>query len=345
MQVLPAARSLILTTVLVLLSSSAWAQGQQACATSEVPLMTGPTTPENIVTRSGVYSASYEAWLAFDGNPATQWISEVGQTPAWIGYEWDLGGPRLVSRYAITFANGSLTTRAPRAWTLEASNGGGWVVVDTRTNETNWAGVERREYVVASPGVWRQYRLNITDDNDSQAGIVVVSMSNLEFFGCSCRPRVLVPLMTSPTTPTGVVTRSGAYSASYEAWQAFDRNYPDTTTMWISQVGQTPAWIAYDWSPTDPRFVLGYAITFANGSLTSRAPRSWTVWGLDSMTGAWRIIDTRANETNWGGVERRTYLVAGGSYSKVHLDIKDDNDLGAGIVVVSMSGLEYFGCY
>ncbi|MCY1014540.1 discoidin domain-containing protein [Pyxidicoccus sp. MSG2] len=152
--------------------------------TSLVPAMTSATAPSGSVTRSGAYDSTYEAWKAFDSSNTSMWISTVYQTPAWIAYEWTDFTPRLVTSYAITFANGSLTSRAPSAWTLEGWNGSGWVVVDTRSGETGWAGLQTRTYTVGSPGSFLKYRLNITDDNDPSAGIVVVSMGRLELFGC-----------------------------------------------------------------------------------------------------------------------------------------------------------------
>ncbi|XXY54293.1 hypothetical protein WME91_24485 [Sorangium sp. So ce269] len=148
---------------------------------SLVPAMTGPTTPGGAVFRSGVYSSTYEAWRAFDADASSMWISDVFVTPAVIGYEWP-SGLQTVRRYALSFANGSLTSRAPRDWTLEGFNGGWWVVVDQRSNETGWMGTDRREYTVQSPGAYSRYRLSFTDDNDTRSGVVVISLSGIELF-------------------------------------------------------------------------------------------------------------------------------------------------------------------
>ncbi|WP_164018507.1 SBBP repeat-containing protein [Pyxidicoccus trucidator] len=158
-------------------------QTQGLACENVVPAMTGLTTPSGLVTRSGVYSTSYEAWQALDSGAATLWISAENQTPAWLGYQW-FNGAKTVHRYAINYANGSITTRAPKHWTLEGWNGSGWVVVDTRTNQVNWAGHERREFAVTTPGAYTRYRLHITDDNDTRAGIVVVSLGKLELLNC-----------------------------------------------------------------------------------------------------------------------------------------------------------------
>ncbi|WNG36225.1 discoidin domain-containing protein [Archangium violaceum] len=313
---------------------------QLDCGASQVPTLTSATAPGGSVTRSGVYSSSYEAWQAFDSNTSSMWISQVGQTPAWIGYEW-LDAPRTITRYAITYSNGSITTRAPKDWTFEGWNGSAWVVLDTRTGQTSWLGTERREYAVTTPGAYSKYRLHFTDDNDTRTGIETISMGRLELFNCGecVVPTSQVPTLTSATPSGGSVTRSGVYSSSYEAWQAFDGN---TSSMWISQVGQTPAWIGYEWLDA-PRTITRYAITYSNGSITTRAPKDWTFEGWNGS--AWVVIDTRTGQTSWLGTERREYAVTTpGAYSKYRVHITDDNDTRTAIETISMGRLEFLGC-
>ncbi|MCP3141818.1 SBBP repeat-containing protein [Pyxidicoccus xibeiensis] len=161
-------------------------QEQALACENLVPVMTGPTTPSGSVTRSGVFSTSYEAWQAFDAS-GSLWLSLENQTPAWLGYQW-FNGAKTVNRYAINYANGSITSRAPRNWTFEGWNGSSWVVLDTRTNQVNWAGHERREYTVATPGAYTRYRVHITDDNDTRSGIVVISIGRLELLHCVTAP-------------------------------------------------------------------------------------------------------------------------------------------------------------
>ncbi|AKJ03762.1 hypothetical protein ATI61_11613 [Archangium gephyra] len=165
--------------------TSAWS----CTASSQVPVMTGPNTPRGIVTRSGVYNGSTdEAWQAFDSNPTgTQWISETWTSnPVWIGYEFS-EGPRQITRYSLRFINGSLTSRAPRDFQLQGSNGGdAWVTVDSRSNEINWGSNEERHYTVSTPGSYLKYRLYVTEDNDARATIVAVSMGNITLTGANC---------------------------------------------------------------------------------------------------------------------------------------------------------------
>lgn len=155
-------------------------------ATSQVPVMTGPTTPSGIVTRSGIYTSSDEAWQAFDATMWTAWISETwASSPVWIAYEWT-DRPRYITHYKLTFRNPGLTGRAPRDWTLQGWNGSSWVIVDSRTGETGWADQETRQFSVSSPGSFSKYRLHITDDNDSRAAIVAISLDRIELLGGNC---------------------------------------------------------------------------------------------------------------------------------------------------------------
>jgi hypothetical protein len=163
--------------------AAAWTSPSYSRCLSDntVPIMSGPNTPSGSVEQSGSYGSPYDGWKAFDADPNSQWLSALNVTPAMIGYQWS-NGPRVIRRYALTFANGGLTSRAPKDWTLQGNNGAGWFVVDSRQGQSNWGGLERREYSVASPGPYFQYRVIITDDNDARAGIVVVSLGGVELF-------------------------------------------------------------------------------------------------------------------------------------------------------------------
>jgi hypothetical protein len=146
-----------------------------------VPIMSSANAPSGSVQQSGSYGSTYDAWKAFDADPSSQWLSALNAAPATIGYQW-ANGPREIRRYALSFANGALTSRAPKDWTLQGNNGAGWVVLDRRQGQSNWRGVERREYSVASPGAYSAYRFSFTDDNDARAGIVVISLGGIELF-------------------------------------------------------------------------------------------------------------------------------------------------------------------
>lgn len=152
------------------------------CTTSsnQVPVLTA-NTPE--VIASGSYGAGYEAWQVFDASGHPIWLSQQDQTPAFVGYVW-ADGPRTITGYALWYTNGSITERAPRDWTLQGFDGTSWVVLDTRTNQPGWGGSERRVFSVASPGAYSGYRVVITEDFYSGAGVHAVSLGGFELLGC-----------------------------------------------------------------------------------------------------------------------------------------------------------------
>lgn len=311
-----------------------------ACGNSfvnQVPVMTSNTAPSGTITASGIFSSSYPAWHAFDASNSTMWLSETFGSPAWIAYEWNTS--QYVYRYSLTYSNGSITTRAPKDWQLQGWNGTSWVTVDSRSNETGWAGLETRSYLVASPGSYTRYRLYITDDNDSRSGVVVISLGKVALEGCSCViSSSQVPVMTSNTAPSGAVTTSGVFSTSYPAWHAFDGA---NSTLWLSETFETPAWIAYSWG--SGRFIETYDLVYTNGSITSRAPKDWQLQGWNGS--AWVIVDARSNQVGWSGNETRSFTVANpGTYTQYRLLISDDNDSRTGVVVISLGRVILNGC-
>lgn len=149
------------------------------CAGQLVPTLTQSTSQ---AFSSGNYSADYPEWRAFDASASSMWISSLKTTPAILGF--DSGAALRVTRYAITYSNGSILTRAPKNWVFEGWNGSTWLTLDTRNNQTGWAGFERREFTVAMPGSYTKHRIRISDDNDARAGVEVISMGNFELGGC-----------------------------------------------------------------------------------------------------------------------------------------------------------------
>jgi predicted alpha-1,2-mannosidase len=98
-----------------------------------------------------------------DADPNTKWLADA--TTGWAQYTLD-GGVRIV-RYALTSANDA-ETRDPKDWVLRGSTDGqNWTTVDTRTGQTFEQRFQRREFDVATPGTYTQYRLEITANSGS----------------------------------------------------------------------------------------------------------------------------------------------------------------------------------
>lgn len=324
--------------ILLLTASLAAIRPAPAIAESCIDLVPVLTEDASAVSTSGIFDHRYKAWQAFDRSLASMWISEVFETPAWIAY--DFGAPRVIDQYTITNTNGpALTSRAPKEFELQGSNDGKtWATVDRRGNQTGWVSGAPRSFRVEKPGSYARYRLYVIDDNDIRDGVVVISIGDLKFESCICKqePFDLVPTLTGDTP---AVSTSGVFSRTYRAWQAFDRSL---STMWISEVFETPAWIGFEFGTG--RTVTEYALTNTNGTLTSRAPKDFELQGSNEGV-LWVTVDRRANQTDWTSGTPRSYRVRNpGRYTHYRLFITDDNDDRPGVVVISLGNLELRGC-
>jgi hypothetical protein len=119
------------------------------------------------------------AATAFDSNRDTKWLAFVN-APCWIAYDFKDDQAYMISKYAMTSANDA-AERDPTEWTLEGSNDGGttWTVVDTRTGEGFSDRLQTKEFTVATPGVYKMYKLNITKNNGNAA---ITQLADLQLF-------------------------------------------------------------------------------------------------------------------------------------------------------------------
>jgi len=276
-----------MAALLLLVGLTPAAFGAVSCV-DQVPTLTGNTSA---VSTSGDFSSSYLGWEAFVSQitGSSMWISETFETPAWIAYNF--GSNRVVNRYTITNTNGSLTSRAPKDFSLQGWNGSSWVTVDSRTNQTGWVSGTARSYDVASPGSYSQYRLHITDDNDARSGIVVISIGDLRFERCSCTG-VLNDQVPTLTGPSLSLSTSGTFGSSYPAWKAFDSN-TSGSSMWISELWETPAWLDYNFG--SDRLLTQYQLRNSNGSITYRAPQNFQLQGWNGRSTV--AVDNSPNQT------------------------------------------------
>ena len=98
---------------------------------------------------------------AFDQNTGTGWFYK-GAT-GWLQY--DLGHTERVESYTIRSASG-LAARDPKDWQLQGSNDGStWTTLDTQSNQAFARRFELKTYVIADPGLYRYYRLEVTANN------------------------------------------------------------------------------------------------------------------------------------------------------------------------------------
>ncbi len=133
-----------------------------------------------------------------------------------------------------------------------------------------------------------------------------------------------IPLMTSNTTPSGIVTTTSQV-AGLEAWRAFDRN---TSTYWQTAASVTSASTTYQFSST--RIVKRYmwkALT------TATAPRNFTFEGSNDGS-SFTTLDTQtAINVGGNGVFTSSLLANTTAYLYYRLSITTNN--GAPAIIVT----------
>ena len=143
-------------------------------------------------------------------------------------------------------------------------------------------------------------------------------------------PTSSVPAMTGHTAPSGTVTYSSEFSATYAAWKGFDS---DSTTHWLPS--GTTGWLAYEWSSN--KTIVYYGVRGWNSSTmsASRAPKNWTFEGWNGSS--WVTLDTRINQSSWGDNEIRYYKISSPSaYAKYRINITANNGDGTYLCVATL---------
>lgn len=105
---------------------------------------------------------------------------------------------------------------------------------------------------------------------------------------------ILIPNMTSDSTPSGIVTSSTVYSSQFPAWQAFTGT--NNLFGWGSNENALPQWIQYQF-PTN----------------TKVCPKVYFLCGWDftpgQTTDSW-IFQASNNGVNWVTLDTQTQIVA-----------------------------------
>ena len=98
----------------------------------------------------------------------------------------------------------------------------------------------------------------------------------------------VVPVMTSATTPSGIVTSSGNYDTARAAWNAFA-----ASGIWISPAGSSsPQWIAYEF--TSPKIIDIYR--FNSGWSLVNMPKDFLFQGWNGSS--WVTLHTVTGNTS-----------------------------------------------
>ncbi|MFA9467028.1 MAG: Ig-like domain-containing protein [Velocimicrobium sp.] len=198
-----------------------------------IPKMTSNAAPSGIVTCS---EASLPAWQAFDrninhpyGGPYHTWTTT--KTSGWLAYEFEL--PQTICKY--TLAQNIYTGKVifPKNWTFEAWDGATWIVLDTRTNITNWTNGGKKEFVFDNDQAYIKYRINITSPVTKTDYTSKLAIGELE----------MMAAVTTKSSPTNLAATSidekvnlswdvvdGATSYNVKRSEAIGGNYKEIGT-------------------------------------------------------------------------------------------------------------------
>jgi len=187
--------------------------------TDSVPTMTSNTAPSGKASASTQYSAE-AAFKAFDNDTTNRWIAAAVAT-GWLQYLLD--SSKVINKYTISSAPSSYSEadRAPKDWTLEASNTGAFtgeeVVLDTVVGETSWGDAEKRTFTFSNANAYLYYRVDVTLNNGSSY------LSIQEFELIEAQLDAGTPL----TTPITYLDKTIEVSAG-EIVDTHEFNYADT---------------------------------------------------------------------------------------------------------------------
>ena len=131
-----------------------------------IPHMTSATAPSGVASASSYYSGC-DPYRAMRGVAmgSGNWLTN-GTSSGWLQYQFS--SARIARAYAFSgWSYDTWNSRVPTAWTFEGSNDGStWTTLDTRSCSPDlWLRYIKRLFVIASPGSYAYYRLNISANN------------------------------------------------------------------------------------------------------------------------------------------------------------------------------------
>jgi len=243
-----------------------------AVATALVPTMTSDTTPEGVASATNVYSSTYPAWKAFDGNddPTTsRWASTsaAAANSTWLRYQFS--SPQKPD-YAEVFIYDNVST----TYKIQYSNNGvDWT--DATSNLTVQQGQKVKVPLTVPDNIsyiqilftgksqsgsysvmtFQTYNSSVCDCSTAMSYIGLnnyaantllddatwcEAICNSEYFESVLNTKN--PDMTSNTAPSGTCSANGNYG-DYYPWKAFDGN---DSTAWASpSTASLSDWIKY----------------------------------------------------------------------------------------------------
>jgi hypothetical protein len=246
--------------------------GSQPAGIAEVSMASSPgganLLGSGTPSASSIYSGSYPASNACDGNPTTFWSAAT--ITSWWQYDFGAGNAYDIREFKITARNDT-NQCSQSGWTLQWSdNGSAWSDACYYIQPT-WTAGQTQTFAVPQPGAaHRIWRFNIASTQNN-------------FAACMAE----VTMATSPgganVLGSGTPSASSIYSGSYAAAYACDGN---PATFW-SAVGPTGfgAWWQYDFGAGNSFNIQQVTIQIRNDNAEGSSPANWTLQASDDGIG------------------------------------------------------------
>lgn len=183
-----------------------------------IPVMTSDTTPSGIASASQSYVDALP-WKAFNENGA--YYSHSWQTTnptGWLAYEFS--SPKIITKYTLLYSSTEFFqwNLWAKTWTFEGwdSTLNQWVVLDTRTNITDWQNGVKKDFTFNNTTSYLKYRINITANGGSTANTVNLAIGEMEMM------ETIQSSTTIPNTPSNLVGTPGNSQASLTWGSVYD---------------------------------------------------------------------------------------------------------------------------
>lgn len=145
----------------------------------------------------------------------------------------------------------------------------------------------------------------------------------------------IIPVMTSDTAPSGIVSASSNYNNVSIAWQAFDSN---DTVGWNTFDNVVTGWLAYEFP--ENKVVRRYTVKARNDSYFNQTPNTWTFEGWDGTQ--WVVLDTQVNQVFAQNEEKGYFINDPKSFKKYRINITKNNG-GIAVHIATMKMFEEAG--
>jgi hypothetical protein len=153
----------------------------------------------------------------------------------------------------------------------------------------------------------------------------------------------IIPQMTSDTTPSGKASASNVWKATGNygpAYLAFDRISDNEHYAWATVSGVWSGWLSYEFA--DKKCITKYTIISRNPVYSLKElPKDWTFEAWDDQKGAWVILDTHENMTDWAvGIKKEFTFTNTNYYNKYRINVIANANSNISLVIGDVEMME-----